>query len=154
MTHRLLLAEFWDRMTHVTRRTRTTRRSQPKSTIMEHTKNQILTHRRFLPTVSFGPKIFCGPKIDFGPKILWTQHIFGDPKFFWTQTFLDLKFFWSQNFFWIQIFQTQNFSDPKWTSTKIIFGGIKQSFWTWGFPNCLAQRFYLNWSLTLKTKSC
>ena len=26
--------------------------------------------------------------------------------------------------------------------------------WTRGFINCLAQRFYLNWSLTLKTKSC
>ena len=36
----------------------------------------------------------------------------------------------------------------------MIFGGIKQSFWTWGFLNFPAQRFYLNWSLTLKTKSC
>ena len=32
----------------------------------------------------------------------------------------------------------------------MIFGGIKR---TRGFLNCLAQRFYLNWSLTLKTKS-
>ena len=29
----------------------------------------------------------------------------------------------------------------------MIFGGIKQSF-------CIVQTFYLNWSLTLKTKSC
>ena len=36
----------------------------------------------------------------------------------------------------------------------MIFGGIKQSFWTLGFLNCLVQNFYLNWSLTLKTKSC
>ena len=49
-------------------------------------------------------------------------------------------------------FQTQNFSNQKLTSMKMIFGGIKQSFWTWGFLNCIAQRFYLNWSLTLKTK--
>ena len=36
----------------------------------------------------------------------------------------------------------------------MIFGGIKQMFWTWGCLNCLSQRFYLNWSLTLKTKFC
>ena len=37
---------------------------------------------------------------------------------------------------------------------KMMFGGIKQSFWIWGFLNCPALRFCLNWSLTLKTKSC
>ena len=37
----------------------------------------------------------------------------------------------------------------QWTSMKMTFGGIKQSFWTWGFLSCIAQRFYLNWSLTL-----
>ena len=50
-----------------------------------------------------------------------------------------------------KIFQTQNVSDPKGTSMKVIFGGIKRPR---GFLNCLAQRLYLNWSLTLKTKSC
>ena len=51
-------------------------------------------------------------------------------------------------------FRPKFFSYQKWTSMKIIFGGIKRSFWTWGFLNCLAQRFYLYWSLILKTKSC
>ena len=51
-------------------------------------------------------------------------------------------------------FRPKIFSNQKWTSMKMIFGGIKQSFWTWGFLNCIAQRSYLNWSLTLKTKSC
>ena len=36
----------------------------------------------------------------------------------------------------------------------MICGGIEQSFWAWGSLDCLVQRFYLNWSLTLKTKSC
>ena len=36
----------------------------------------------------------------------------------------------------------------------MIFGGRKQSFWTWGCLNWQGQIFYFNWSLTLKTKSC
>ena len=51
-------------------------------------------------------------------------------------------------------FRPKILSDPKWTSMKMIFWGMKQNFWTWCFLNSLAQRFYLNWSLTLKTKSC
>ena len=77
----------------------------------------------------FQTKIFVGPKFFFGPKIL-----------------LDPKFCWTQNFFGRKIF-----SDPKLILMKMIFGGIKQSFRTWCFLNCPAQRFYLNWSLTLKT---
>ena len=53
-----------------------------------------------------------------------------------------------------KIFRPKIFSNQKWTLMKMIFGGIKQSFWTWGFLKCIAQRFYLNWSLTIKTKSC
>ena len=36
----------------------------------------------------------------------------------------------------------------------MIFVEMKQRFWTWGFVNGIVERFYLNWSLTLKTKSC
>ena len=51
-------------------------------------------------------------------------------------------------------FRPKIFFNQKWTSMKMICGGIKQSFWTWGFLNwIIRQRFYLNWSLTLKTKS-
>ena len=68
---------------------------------------------------------------------------------------LGLKKFASEKYFQTQIFfRPKICSDPKWISMKMIFGGIKQSFWTWGFLNCPSQRFYLNWSLTLKTKSC
>ena len=35
-----------------------------------------------------------------------------------------------------------------------MFGGRKQNVWTWGCLNWQGQRFYFNWSLTLKTKSC
>ena len=37
---------------------------------------------------------------------------------------------------------------------KTISGGRTQSFWTWSFLNWQGQRFYFNWSLTQKTKSC
>ena len=100
-----------------------------------------------------GPKFFCLRFFFFkffsNPKFFPDPKFFSKPKFFWDQKFLG-----TQHFFETQKFQTQNFSDPKWISMKTIFGGIKQSFCSWGFQNCPAQKFYLNWSLTLKTKSC
>ena len=36
----------------------------------------------------------------------------------------------------------------------MIFGGRKQNFWSCSFLNWQGQRFYFEWSLTLKTKSC
>ena len=90
----------------------------------------IFGHKIFMNTF-FRPKISC-------PKTFFLIRIFFRPKFF-----SDLKFFLKQFFFWIKFF-----SDPKWTLWKMIFGGRKQSFWTWGL------RFYFHWSLTLETKSC
>ena len=51
-----------------------------------------------------------------------------------------------QNFF-----QTHNIFWPKMNFNENDLWRIKR---TTGFLNCLAQRFYFNWSLTLKTKSC
>ena len=86
-------------------------------------------------------------------------------KNFWTQNFFRPNFFLCPIFFRTQIlFQAQIFSDPKIFSDqklflhsflfrpKTMFGGRKQSFWSLSFLNW--QRFYLNKSLTLKTKSC
>ena len=80
---------------------------------------------------------FVGPK-NFQTRSLLCPKFFSEPKFFQTQIF----------------FRPKICSDLKWISMKMIFGGIKQRFWTSGFLNCPSQRFYLNWSLTLKTKSC
>ena len=147
-------------MTHVTRRT------TPKSTITEHTKNLIVA-----------PKILSDPK-KFQNQYFFQTQIFLDTKFFRTKIFRtqkkissnffsDLNFFIAPKLFSCQnFFRTQDFvrpkkmfrpkiiSNPKWTSMKTIFWGRKQSFCTWGFRNWQGQRFYLNWSLTLKTKSC
>ena len=51
-------------------------------------------------------------------------------------------------------FQTLNFFWPKMNFNENDLWRDKKSFWTWGLLNCIVQRFYLNWSLTLKTKSC
>ena len=135
-------------MTHVTRRTRRTRKPPTKSTIPEHTKinfwhiggPKFFQIKHFFFTQKFFQiQSFFGPKILFRPNIVFRPNIFSDTKFFFHP-----KFFSDPTFFW----------DPKSTLRKMIFGGIKQSFWTWAFLNCLAQSFYLNWSLTLKTKSC
>ena len=102
-----------------------------------------------------------GSEKNFGPKNICLWKLFLDQTFFPSKIFLGLRIF-----FWCKFFEAQNFSrnqhfsrpkicsDPKWISMKMIFGGIKQRFWTWGFLNCSSQRFYLKWSLTLKTKSC
>ena len=75
--------------------------------------------------------------------------------FFRCKDFSGPKFFLEPKFFQTHIFlRPKIFSDPKWTSMKTIFWGRKQSFCTWGFWNWQGQRIYLNWSLTLKTKSC
>ena len=144
-------------MTHVTRRTR---RTTPKSTIKEHTKNQIVAPKilsdpkffqkqYFFQTQIFFDTIFFGPK-KFSPKFFSDLKFFLGPKLFSGQ-----NFFRTQDFVWPKnIFRPKIFSNPKWTSMKTIFWGRKQSFCTWGFRNWQGQRFYLNWSLTLKTKSC
>ena len=68
------------------------------------------------------------------------------------QIFLRPKIFLGTKIFSDQIFFRHKICcDPKRISIKMIFRGIKQSFWTWGFLNCPAQRFNLNWSFT---KSC
>ena len=81
LTHRPIMG-FWlslgVQMTHVTRRTR---RTSPKSTITEHTKNLIVA-----------------PKILSDPKFFQNQY------FFQTQIFFDTKFFWMKNFFRMQKF--------------------------------------------------
>ena len=83
-------------------------------------------------------------------KIFFRQNIFADPNFF-----LALKVFRTKNFFRPSIFfRLKIISDPKWASMKAVFGGRKHGFWIWGFLNWQGQRFYFNWSLTLKTKSC
>ena len=82
-TNHKLLAEFRGlgvQMIHVTRRTRTTRRTPPKSTISEHPKNLFVTHR-CLPK-KFCTHIFCGPKFFFNQKCLFDQKKFWDQKFF------------------------------------------------------------------------
>ena len=77
-----------------------------------------------------------------GGKTCFHTALFSHPKF--------LSVFFKPN-----IFSPPNFvSDPEWTSMKTIFGGRKKCFWTWGFLNWQGQRFYFNWSLTIKTKSC
>ena len=115
MTHRPIMG-FWlslgVQMTHVTRRT------TPKSTITEHTKNlivapkilsdpKIFQHQNFFQTHNFFWQKFFLPKIClnilFGhivwPKFLWLK-IICRPKFrFGPKFFSDLKFFLDQNFF-------------------------------------------------------
>ena len=113
------------------------------------------------PKKKFRTKFFFWLKIVFGINIFSIQKKILDLQFFRPKIFFRCKFVLGPKFFSEpKYFQTQIFfrpkicSDPKWISMKMIFGGIKQSFWTWGFLNCPSQRFYLNWSLTLKTKSC
>ena len=126
-------------MTHVTRKTR---RTTPKSTITEHTKNLIVA-----------PKILSDPK-NFQNQYFFQTQIFLTQNFFGRNFFFRPKNFFHQNFFRSKICRPKIFSNTKWTSMKTIFWGRKQSFCTWGFRNWHGQRFYLNWSLTLKTKSC
>ena len=45
-------------MTHVTRRTKTTRKTPPKSAIMELPKNIIVTRRQCIPNFVWDPQIF------------------------------------------------------------------------------------------------
>ena len=121
-------------MTHVTR---TTRRAQKKF----RTENCFGPKNFFLDSTLILDQTFSHPK-----KFL-------DLKFFRPKTFIRSIFCYAQNSSWNQnFFRPKICSDPKWISMKMIFGGIIQSFWTWGFLNCQSQRFYLNWSLTLKTK--
>ena len=64
-TNHGLLAEyrgFGVRLTHVTRRTRTSRRTPPKSTITEPTNNLLVTHRWCLPKKFLDQKFFCDQK--------------------------------------------------------------------------------------------
>ena len=109
----------------------------------------------FGPILFSDPKIFFWPKIFFRPKIIFRPKIYGPKIFFGTNFFSEQSFFRNTNFSDPKFFSDLTFfADPKWTSWKMIFGGRKQSFWTWGCLNWQGQRFYFNWSLTLETKSC
>ena len=82
-TNHGLLAELRGlgvQMTHVKKRTRTTRRTPPKSTITGPKKN-------------FRPKNFSDPKYFLELTFFWTQNFFG------TRFFLDPKFFFRAKIF-------------------------------------------------------
>ena len=79
----------------------------------------------------FNLKFFSDPKSFSCPKFFW------EPKFFQTQKFFRLFIFFRPK---------MNFmKDDLWR---------EKGFWTWGCLNWQGQRFYFNWSWTLKTKSC
>ena len=131
------MAEFWGLGVHVTRRTRT--------------RTKILDPKFFQTQIFFGPNFFLVPKFFSNPKFFQT------PNFFLPTFFQDQNFFLTRNNFWFLepfFFRSKIFSEPKWTSVRTMLGGRKQSFQTLSFLNWQGQRFYLNWSLTLKTKSC
>ena len=112
-------------MTHVTRRTRTTRRPPPKSKINEHTKNLFVTQRwcwcspkKFGPTIFFEPKLFSDPKFIqtqnnfwtiFLPKFLADQKLFLDQTLFlYKKKCLYKKIFYQKILLTQHIFQTQH----------------------------------------------
>ena len=112
--------------------------------ILFEQKNVFLTHNLVRTQYLFPSKFFFKQLIFFGLKILLDPKFLLEPKKFRNERFFRTRFFSDLTFF----------VDPKWTSWKMIFGGRKQSFWTWGCLNWQGQRFYFNWSLTLETKSC
>ena len=123
-------------MIHVTRRTSTIRINQKKN----FNRNLFSDSTFFLDQKFFWTKHFFHPnnflvRKFFRPKIFFRCKFFLGPKFFPEPKFFRPKFF----------LRPKICSDPKWISMKMIFGGLEQRF---------EQRFYLNWSLTLKTKSC
>ena len=102
---------FWVRLTHyVTRRTRTTKGTPPKSTITKPTNNLLVTHRWCLPKKFLDQKFFCDQKFFrslnfFWPKIFSDPNLFSDLKLFLTQHFFRSKsVFWPKKFFGLQIF--------------------------------------------------
>ena len=124
-------------MTHVTRRTK---RTTPKFTITEHTKNLIVPPKIFLTQNFLGPKILFRSKILFWPKIfshlkLFQNHnFFSDqnlffrlkilflPKFvFDTNFFSETKILLDPNKFWTKIFLTQNVLDLTFVGTNHFF---------------------------------
>ena len=123
-------------MTHVTRRTRTKKKSPTK----------ICTKSFFLTLNFLGPKnlsdliffqtqhFFCTQNF-FGPKSFFDTEIW-DPKSFPSKYFLDLKFF----------------SDPKFfQAQKLLFD--QKIFWTKKLSDQIWKKtFYFTWILTLKTK--
>ena len=104
---------------------------------------------------------FLGPRICLDPNLL-------DQKFFASQTLtvqkifpspfvLTRNFYSSINFLGTKLFlnpeclsDLKQIFNPKW---KTIFGWRKLGFWTSDFLNSQWQRFYFNWTLTLKTES-
>ena len=146
--HMGFLAEFRGfgvRMTRVRRRTRTKRRTPPKYTIMELTKNLIVAHRRCLPIVFLEHQFYLAPNF-FWPKFFSNPNYFWIQNFFRSKIFLDPTFFWTHNFFWTNIFFTPNiFFGPQ------IF--LTQNELQWKHSLEEEKGFYFNWCLTLKTKS-
>ena len=102
----------------------------------------------------FRLKFFFGPNFFLVPKFFLNQKFFQTPNFFYLNFFRIKNFFLPEIIFGPIFFRPNIFSDPKLTSVRTLFGGRKQSFRTLSFLNWQGQRFYLNWSLTLKTKSC
>ena len=102
----------------------------------------------FRPKFLFDPKSFL-PKYSFGPIFFFAKNFFSDPKFSRVQNFVGTQKFFLQPkiFLGIRFLSGPKFCwDPKFSNQRF-FSNPKfyPSQWTWGF---------LNWSLTVKTKSC
>ena len=81
--------------THITRRTRKTKRTPPKSTIREHTKNLIMVHiMHFLPISDLKTK-----RPNFLNKFCFTKN------FFWLKTFFEPKISSNSQFFGSKFFK-------------------------------------------------
>ena len=99
--------------------------------------------QKFFKPKTFQVQHLSGPNILPDPKFCWTQ-IFLDPN--WTKNYLQpTNILWDPKFFW-----TKNYSDPKFFGPKII---LTQKFvWTQKF---FVLKFFLDpkytreWSLTL-----
>ena len=120
----------------------------------------------FFWTNTFWPNFF-GPKIFLDPKFFWTKNFFWTHNFFNPKFFLNPNFFLNQQFFWTiffsltqHVFQTkiffltQNFFWPKMNFNENDLWRNNTELLNLRLCKLPITKVYLNWSLTLKTKSC
>jgi len=114
LTHRPIMG-FWlslgVQMTHVTRRTR---RTTPKSTITEHTKNLIVAPKILSDPKFFQNQYFFQTQIFFDTKFFRTKFLFGPKTLFCQKKISDLTFFSGPKLFSGHIF----FSDTRFCPTQ------------------------------------
>ena len=113
-------------MTHVKRWTRATRRTPPKSTLTEYTKNLFVTQIFFQLIFFSDSKFFYTQNFCVNQNSFWIQNFFktqNSTKYFsWTQNFFGTQIFWTSNIFQAQSFFRPNiFADPNFFWPKMNF---------------------------------